>query len=394
MSVRGIKDKVAVVGMGCSVFGERFDTSREDMVMEAVKEALEDANLELKDIDAFWFSSYYEICGTTLSTILKLDYKPVTHIENNCCSGAEAFRNACYGVASGAYGTVMAIGFDKLKDNGFSGNPFHAQYRDNTDPAYGGPAGFSLLVPGYCSKYGVSYENIREAMATVAYKNHSNGALNPKAMYRKEIPFEKVKNAAMICPPYLTIMDCAGVSDGCACAILMSTEDAQRHRKDPMYVKTVDFVAGPGTNELCQGYDYTSIGETAHMAAAAYEHAGIRDPKKELDVIEIHDCFSITEICLYEDLLLTERGHGWRDSLDGKFMRTGQIPVNIDGGLKSFGHPIGASGIRMLYESWLQFHEKAGARQMDNPKIGLAHNLGGYPWLCVSSITIVGKELG
>lgn len=393
MSAKGIQDKVAVVGMGCSRFGERFDTSREDMVLEAVQEALQDANLELKDIDAFWFASYYEVCGTTLSTILKLDYKPVTRIENNCCSGAEAFRNACYGVASGAYGTVMAIGFDKLKDNGFSGNPFPPLYRDNTAPAYGGPAGFSLLVPGYCDKYGVSYDNIREAMAMVAFKNHSNGALNPKAMYRKEIPLEKVKTAQMICEPHLTIMDCAGVSDGCACAILMSTEDARKHRPDPMYVKTVDFVAGPGTHELCQGYDYCSIGETAHMAEAAYRHAGIRDPRKELDVIEIHDCFSITEICLYEDLLLTDRGHGWRDSIDGVFLRDGRIPVNIDGGLKSFGHPIGASGIRMLYESWLQFHGKAGKRQMADPKIGLAHNLGGYPWLCVSSITIVGKEL-
>jgi len=394
MAANGIKDKVAVVGMGCSKFGERFDTSREDLVMEAVGEALQDAQMELSDVDAFWFSSYYESCGTTLSTILKLDYKPVTRIENNCCSGAEAFRNACYGVASGAYGTVMAIGMEKLKDNGFSGNPFAPLYRDNTAPAYGGPAGFSLLVPGYCKKYGVSQENIREAMAMVAFKNHSNGALNPKALYQKEIPLEKIKAAPMICPPYLTVMDCAGVSDGCACAIIMPAEQARTRRSDPMYVKCTDFVAGPGTNELCQGYDYCSIGETAHMAEAAYRRAGITDPRTQLDVIEIHDCFSITEICLYEDLLLTERGRGWRDSIDGVFMRDGKIPVNIDGGLKSFGHPIGASGIRMLYESWLQFHGKAGKRQMENPKTGLAHNLGGYPWLCVSSITIVGKELG
>ncbi len=393
MCAKGIRNQVAVVGMGCTRFAESFDVSREDLVLDAVLEALQDAGLELKDIDAFWFSSYYEVCGTTLSTILKLDYKPVTRIENNCCSGAEAFRNACYGVASGAYDIVMAIGFDKLKDNGYSGNPFPNAYRDNTAPAYGGPAGFSLLVPGYCDKYKVSYENIREAMCSVAYKNHANGALNPKALYQKEVPMDKIKNAPMICPPYLSVYDCAGVSDGCACAILMRTDDALKHRKDPMYVRSVDFVAGPGTNEICNGYDYCSIGETARMVPMAYKNAGIQDPKKDLDVIEIHDCFSITEICLYEDLLLTERGHGWRDVLDGVFSREGKIPVNIDGGLKSFGHPIGASGIRMLYESWLQFHEKAGKRQLKNPKTGLAHNLGGYPWLCVSSITIVGKEL-
>lgn len=393
MAASSIRDKVAVVGMGCTEFGERFDTSREDLVLEAVSEALNDAGLELPDIDAFWFSSYYEVCGTTLSTILKLDHKPVTRIENNCCSGAEGFRNACYGVASGAYDIVMAIGLEKMKDHGFSGNPFPNAYRDNTSPMFGGPAGFAMLVPAYCDKYGVQFSDMREAMAHVAFKNHSNGALNPKALYQKEVPLDKIMSSPMLCEPYLTIMDCSGVSDGCACAIIMRTEDALKHRKDPMYVKCVDFAAGPGTNEICVGYDYTSIGETAYMAPAAYKHAGITDPVKELDLVELHDCFTITEICLYEDLLLTQRGHGWRDSIDGTFARAGRLPVNIDGGLKSFGHPIGASGIRMLYESWLQFHGRAGKRQLDNPKLGLAHNLGGWPWLCVSSITIIGKEL-
>jgi acetyl-CoA C-acetyltransferase len=394
MSSNGMKDRVAVIGMGCSKFGERFDTCREDLIIEAVTEALEDSGLELKDIDAFWFSSYYETSGTTLSTVLKTEYKPVTRVENNCCSGADAFRNACYAVACGAYDVVMAIGLEKMKDFGYSGNPFPNLYRDNTAPIYGGPAGFAMLVPAYCEKYGVSYDDIREAMACVAYKNHSNGALNPKALYQKEIPLDKIKASPMICEPYLTIMDCSGVSDGCACAIITRSDDAKRYRKDPMYVKCVDFVAGPGTHELCQGYDYTSIGETAVMAPHSYKRAGIKNPANELDIVELHDCFTITEICLYEDLLLTERGHGWRDAIDGTFTRNGKLPVNIDGGLKSFGHPIGASGIRMIYEIWLQFNSRAGKRQLDNPKLGLAHNLGGWPWLCVSSITIVGKELG
>lgn len=390
----GIKDKVAVIGMGCTVFGERFDASREDLVLEAVKEALEDSGLELKDIDAFWFGSFYETAGIALSTILKTDYKPITRVENNCCSGAEAFRNACYGVAAGAYDVVMAIGMEKMKDFGYSGNPFPLQYRDNTAPVYGGPAGFAMLVPAYCEKYGVEYKDMREAMASVAFKNHSNGALNPKAFYRKEVPLDKIKASPMICEPYLSIMDCSGVSDGCACAIIMRSEDAKKFKPDPMYVKCVDLVADPGTSEICQGYDYTSITGTAVLAPQSYLRAGITDPAMELDLVELHDCFTITEILLYEDLMLTERGHGWRDAIDGTFMRKGKLPVNIDGGLKSFGHPIGASGIRMLYESWLQFHGRAGQRQLENPKLGLAHNLGGFPWLCVSSITIVGKNLG
>lgn len=380
--------------MGCTKFGERFDTSREDLILEAVHEALEDAGLELKDIDAFWFGSYYEIAGYTLSSVLKTDFKPVTRVENNCCTGMEAFRNAAFGVASGAYDVVMAIGMEKLKDNGYTGNPFQDRYRDNTDPAFGGPAGFSLLIPAYCDKYGVEFSDIRDAMASVAYKNHYNGSLNPKAMYRKETPLDKIKASPMVCEPYLSVMDCSGVSDGCACAIMTSSEMAKKYRKDPMYIKCAEVASSSGYGALIGDYDYTSVQETAHVAKVAYEKAGIKDPASELSLVELHDCFTITEIVLYEDLLLSERGQGWKDALEGKFTKDGKLPVNIDGGLKAFGHPVGASGIRMIYESWLQFHGRAGKRQLDNPKLGLAHNLGGYPWENVSAVTIVGKEPG
>ena len=134
----GIYNKVSIIGMGCTKFGERYEASREDLILEAVQEALDDAGLELKDIDAFWFGSYYEYYGYTISTVLKTQYKPVTRVENNCCTGAEAFRNACYGVTSGEYKVVMAIGLEKLKDNGFSGNPDSPSYRDGTRPTYGG----------------------------------------------------------------------------------------------------------------------------------------------------------------------------------------------------------------------------------------------------------------
>ena len=390
----GIKDKVSVIGMGCTKFNERWSDSREDLILEAVNEALDDAGLTLDDIDAFWFGSYYEVAGYTLSSVLKTNFKPVTRVENNCCTGMEAFRNAAYGVASGAYKVVMAIGMEKLKDNGCSGNPFPNAYRDNTAPAYGGPAGFSLLIPAYCAKYGVEVEQIREAMASVSYKNHYNGSLNPKAMYRKVTPLEKIKTSPMVCEPYLTVMDCSGVSDGCACAIMVATEDAPKYRPDPMYIKCAEVASASGYGSLMGDYDYTSVQETAYLAKRAYELAGITDPVEELSLVELHDCFTITEIVLYEDLLLSKRGEGWKDALEGKFTKDGKLPVNIDGGLKAFGHPIGASGIRMIYESWLQFHGKAGERQLKDPKLGLAHNLGGYPWENVSAIAIVGKELG
>lgn len=390
----GIKDRVSVIGMGCTKFGERWDASREDLIIEAVQEALHDAKLTLDDIDAFWFSSYYEYSGITISRVLKTKFKPVTRVENNCCSGAEAFRNACYGVASGAYKVVMAIGLEKLKDNGTSGLPPQNTYTDNTLPAFGTPAGFSLLIPAYCTKYGVKIEDIREAMAHVAYKNHYNGSLNPKAMYNKATPIEKIRISPMVCPPYLSIMDCSGVSDGCACAIMVATEDAPNYRSDPMYVKAAEFASASGYGLLDSGYDFTTVQEGHQAALAAYKVAGITDPCKQLSLVELHDCFTITEIILYEDLMLSKRGEGWKDALTGKYEMNGELPVNIDGGLKSFGHPIGASGIRMLYESWLQFHGKAGKRQLKDPRLGLAHNLGGFPWECVCSVTIVGKEMG
>lgn len=390
----GIKDKVAIIGMGCTRFGERFDTSREDLILEAIQEALEDANLELKDIDAFWFGSMYEFHGTSLSSVIKSDFKPVTRIENNCCTGSDTLRNAAYAVAAGEYKVVMAIGMDKLKDHGYSGNPGTAQYKDLTEPMFGGPASFSLLVPAYANKYNVGYEDMREAMACVSHKNHYNGSLNPKALYRKEIPMEQIRKSPMICEPYLSIMDCSGVSDGCACAILTSSEDAKKYRPDPMYIKAAEIVASSGTGLYETSYDYTTVLETEAAVAKAYKKAGITNPTEQLDLVELHDCFTITEIVLYETLGLSERGQGWRDSIEGKYRIGGKLPVNTDGGLKAMGHPVGASGIRMVYESWLQMHGKAGKRQLENVRTGMAHCLGGKPWNNVSSVVIVGKDLG
>ena len=390
----GITDKVAIIGMGCTRFGERFDASHEDLVLEAIQEALEDAGLELKDIDAFWFGSMYEHHGTALSSIIKSDFKPVTRIENNCCTGSDTLRNAAYAVASGEYKVVMAIGMDKLKDHGYSGNPGTPQYRDLTEPVFGGPASFSLLVPAYASKYGVAYDDMREAMAHVAYKNHYNGSLNPKALYRKAVPLEQIKKSPMICEPYLTIMDCSGVSDGAACAILTTAEDAKKYRPDPMYIKAAEIVSSSGVGLFETSYDYTTVLETEAAVRKAYKKAGITNPLEQLDLVELHDCFSITEIVLYETLGLSERGQGWRDSIEGKFALDGKLPVNTDGGLKAMGHPVGASGIRRVYESWLQYHQKAGKRQLENVRTGMAHCLGGKPWNNVSSVIIVGADLG
>lgn len=391
--MKGIRDKVAVIGMGCTRFAEHWDKSVDDLLVEAAYEAFEDAGIEPTDIEAAWLGTYTSgYAGVTLSSALKTQYIPVTRVENMCATGSEAFRNACYAVASGVYDIVLAIGVEKLKDSGYSGltrpNPPH----DGTAPNLSAPASFSFLAPAYFKKYGLTPEQGREVLSRIAYKNHYNGSLNPKAQFRNVVPMEKISNSPIVAAP-LGIMDCSGVADGAAAAIIVRAEDAHKYRKDPMYVKALQIVAGPGDGRMRQDFDFTSIRENVAAAQAAYKEAGITNPRKEIDMAEVHDCFTPTELVIYEDLGFSERGQGWKDVLNGVFELDGELPVNPDGGLKSFGHPIGASGLRMLYEMYLQFQGRAGKRQLDNPKIGLTHNLGGTPMQCVCFISIVGKEL-
>jgi acetyl-CoA C-acetyltransferase len=184
------------------------------------------------------------------------------------------------------------------------------------------------------------------------------------------------------------------VSDGAACALIVRAEDAHKYTDKPMYVKALAMVAGPASGPIDPSYDYTTFHEVVHCARDAYEQAGVDSPREQISLAEVHDCFTPTELVLMEDLGFSERGEAWRDSLDGAFDLDGRLPVNPDGGLKSFGHPVGASGLRMLFECWLQFRGEAGDRQLDDPKLGLTHNLGGRPGTCVSFISIVGADQG
>ncbi|WP_018133065.1 acetyl-CoA acetyltransferase [Effusibacillus pohliae] len=394
MSKKGIADRVAVIGMGCTRFAEHWEKSAEDLLVEAAYEAFADAGVEPADIDACWLGTFTSgLSGLTLSGPLKTQYLPVTRVENMCATGSEAFRNACYAVASGAYDMALAIGVEKLKDSGYSGLAIPEPPNDGTAPAITAPAAFSFLAPAYFAKYGLDPKQGKEVLARIAWKNHRNGSLNPKAQFRSEVPLDSILQSPMVAAP-LGIMDCSGVADGAAAAIIVRTEDARRFRSDPMYVKALAIAAGPGDGRLRQDFDFTSIRENVRAAQDAYRQAGITDPRRQIDMAEVHDCFTPTELVIYEDLGFSERGQAWKDVLNGVFDLEGELPVNPDGGLKSFGHPIGASGLRMLYEMYLQFQGRAGKRQLPNPKIGLTHNLGGFPWQCVSFVSIVGKELG
>ena len=393
MASNGIRDRVAIVGMGCTHFGEHWDKSVDDMLIDSSTEAAKSAGIAIEAIDAFWLGTMASgISGLTLSQPLKLDYKPVTRLENMCATGSEAFRNACYAVAAGAYDTVMAIGVEKLKDSGFSGLVGSSVANDGTNAAITAPASFSLLEPAYANKYGVDRDQMKEVLTRIAWKNHRNGALNPRAQFRKEVSKEAICASPLVAGN-LGIFDCSGVSDGSAAAIICRAEDAHKYTDKPLYVKALAFAAGPGTGPIDPDYDYTTFREVSRSAVDAYAQAGIEDPRASLAMAEVHDCFTPTELVLMEDLGFADRGTAWKEVLAGTFDLEGELAVNPDGGLKSFGHPIGASGLRMLFECWLQLRGEAGPRQITNgKKLGLTHNLGGAPGRCVSFVSVVGSE--
>jgi acetyl-CoA C-acetyltransferase len=399
MASRGIRDRVAIIGMGCTRFGELWDKGIDDLLTDAAVDASASAGLPIHDIDAFWLGTMTSsVSGITLSRPLKLDYKPVTRVENFCATGSEAFRNACYAVASGAYDTAMAIGVEKLKDTGYSGLTGIRAVGDGTDPGLSSPAAFSFLAPSYGHKYGVDKAEMKEVMSRIAFKNHQNGARNPRAQFQKEISMETISKAPLVAGE-LGVFDCSGVSDGAAAAIICRVEDAHKYCANPLYVKALSFVAGPAAGPIDPGYDYTTFPEVVRSAEDAYQQAGITDPRAQLAMAEVHDCFTPTELVLMEDMGFATRGTAWKEVLAGTFDRDGELPINPDGGLKSFGHPIGASGLRMLFECWLQLRgeappERQIATVSQGRTLGLTHNLGGAPGECVSFVGIVGSELG
>lgn len=394
----GIKDKVAIIGMGCTRFGERWNDGAEDLMVEAFMEALQDAGIEKKEIDAAWLGTCFDEVNVGKSAIplaqaLKLPSIPVTRVENFCATGTEAFRGACYAVASGACRIALALGVEKLKDTGYGGLPGFDTAMGTLNrfilPNFTAPGGFALMATRYFAKYGISPEEGKMALAKISAKSHRCGALNPKAHLRKEISPEQVLKAPIIAWP-LGLFDCCGVSDGAAAAIVTTPDVARGLGKTPVMVKALQIAATSGEEMLTTRWDGTYLKTTTEAARRAYAEAGIARPREELSVLEVHDCFSITELVTYEDLQISDRGRALRDINDGFFELEGKIPCQSDGGLKCFGHPIGASGIRMIYEVYNQLLHRAGPRQIAEPRLGLTHNLGGIPSFSVCSVGIFG----
>ncbi|MCB5945539.1 acetyl-CoA acetyltransferase [Acidocella sp. KAb 2-4] len=393
----GIKDKVTILGMGCSKFGERWDAGEGDLMNEAFQEALADAGIERKQIDAAWLGSCFDSVNVgnsaiPASTALRLDGIPFSRVENMCATGTEALRGAAYAVASGAVDIALAIGAEKLKDTGYGGlpPPFKGTFNDLWMPMSSAPAGFAQLADGYRARYGTSREDLKRAISHVSWKSHQNGVNSPKAHFRKAVPMETIMNAPMISDP-LGLFDCSGVSDGSACAIVTTPEIARAlGKKELVSIKALQLSISSGQETTMSDWDGSYVRNTRNAAIRAYKEAGITNPREQLSLTEVHDCFSITELVTMEDLFLSNDGEAVKDILDGVYDATGKVPCQIDGGLKCFGHPIGASGLRMAYEIYSQLLGRAGARQLKAPSIGLTHNLGGVPYQGIAAISILG----
>jgi acetyl-CoA C-acetyltransferase len=395
MGSHGIRDRVAIVGMGCTKFGELWTRSADDLMVDAVNETLGSVGLGKQDIDAYWLGTAQRSCGITLARPLELEGKPVTRVENYCATGSEAVRQAAYAVACGAYDIAMAVGVEKVKDAGYQGLPATLPPHDGTARSLTAAAMYSMVAPAYAKKYGVGESELREALAHIAAKNHFNGARNERAQFRREISTETICSSPRVAGT-LGVFDCAGVADGSAAAIVVRAEDAPRFTDKPLYIKAMSVVAGNGSGLSDPDYDYTTFPEVVDSAEDAYRQAGITDPRAQLAMAEVHDCFTPTELVLMEDLGFTDRGTAWKEVLAGSFDLAGDLPVNPDGGLKSFGHPVGASGLRMLFECWLQLRGEApDERRIGNDRgLALTHNLGGYPGEMVSFVSVVATERG
>ena len=394
---KGIKDKVAILGMGCSQFGERWEAGAEELMVEAFSEAMTDAGIDQSQIDAAWFSTHYEEInvgkgGLPLSIALRLPNIAVTRVENFCASGSEAFRGAVYAVASGACDIALALGVEKLKDTGYGGLPGNLGGTLTPQWAANGsaPGNFAQLASAYRAKHRVNRDDLKRAIAHVSVKSHANGVKNPKAHLRKAITENDALNAPMIAEP-LGLYDCCGVSDGAAAAIVTTPEIAKRLGKTNIVsVKALQLALSNGSEAGHNSWDGSYFHTTRIAAAKAYNEAGIDKPRDQVSMFECHDCFSITELVTMEDLQLSPEGGAIKDVMNGFYDAGGQIPCQIDGGLKCFGHPIGASGIRMLYEMYLQLQGRAGERQLAKPSIGMTHNLGGSPMSNVAAVCIIG----
>ena len=379
-----IAGNVAIIGSAATQFGVHHDRSYHDLLGEAARGAIADAGLGKDEIQAGWLStavpdivSLEGDSGTPLTEVLDFAPRPVTRVSAYCASGMEAVRGGAMAIAAGEYEVVLVAGVEKMRDVA-PRDSLVARVGNLSHPTLAkgrtGPGGFAMLASRYLHHYNRTHDDL----AAVAVKNHEHATRNPIAQYSSPVTAEQVRSSAMIADP-LRVLDCTPTTDGAAAVVLASVEWARTHRLPHAVLGGVGFAVSDGyyTSLFTEDNDFLGFRATRQAASVAYGQAGISDPRAELDLVECHDCFTITEIVNYEDLGLCERGTGWQLLREGATAAGGDIPVNLSGGLQSCGHPIGATGVRVVKEGCDQVIGRAGARQVSGARRGLAHTLGG-----------------
>lgn len=378
------RKNIAIIGVGVTKFGELFDQSYDDLVREAALQAINDAGIGMDEVQAAWLSTAFpEIgvfkgrSGMDLSEPLGLYNIPVTRVSNFCASGADAIRNAANALAAGECDVAMALGVEKLRDRSPQDSIVkmmvelsHPYYQKGFTAA----GTFAIYANRIMHEYGVTKEDI----ANISVKNHYHGTLNNKAHHRQACSLDQVLASPMVADP-LTVMDSCPTTDGAACVIMVRAEDVDSTKHKPVYIRGIGLSIATGWDLpfFDPKHDFLSFKATQNAAKTAYQQAGITNPIQQIDLAEVHDCFSIVELLTYEDLGLCKQGEA-KDLIRGKATQLGgEMPVNVSGGLLSCGHPVGATGVRMVVEVAQHLRGTAGERQVKNAKTGITHNIGG-----------------
>ncbi len=385
---------VAIIGVGCTEFGELWDKSFRELFVEAGVSALEDANVQGGKIDALYVGNMsggrfieQEHLGSLIADYSGLAslHVPSTRVEAACASGGLALRQGILAVASGYHDIVIAGGAEKMTDVGVeTATDALAAAADREWEGIMGatfPGLYAMIARLHMHKYGTT----QEQLASVAVKNHHNGTMNPKAQFQNEISIEAVINSSMIAEP-LHMFDCSPISDGASAVVIAPAEIAKKYTDTPIYVKAS--AQASGTISLHDRPDITTLDATVFAAQRAYKMAKVTS--KDIDLAEVHDCFTIAEICAIEDLGFVKKGEGGKATEEGMTAIGGKIPINTSGGLKACGHPVGATGVKQAVEITLQLRGEAEKRQISGAEIGLMHNVGGSGGTAV--VHIFGRE--
>jgi len=375
---------VAVIGVGMTKFGELWNKSIKDIFVEAALKAIDNAGVD--HIDSMYVGTMsgglfagQEHIGAVMADYLGMNPVPATRVESACASGGISFRQAYFEVASGSSDIVLAGGVEKMTD-GVDVTGVLATAADQEYEVYNGitfPGLYAMIANAHMHQY----KTKREQLAAVAVKNHRNGKNNPNAQFRNEITIEQVLNSTLVADP-LRLLDCSPVTDGGAAVILCPLELAKQFTDSP--VKVIASTQASDTISLYERESLTSLKAISDAATKAYKQADLKP--EDIDLAEVHDCFTIAEIVATEDLGFFEKGCGGSAVEEGKTSIEGSIPVNTSGGLKSKGHPVGATGIAQIIELYEQLTGQAGKRQIKNAHIGLAQNMGGSGASCTINI--------